>query len=71
MKRYYMARAKKIDQPLIAKVTESLTVGNQKSYTVVQPFKGCFNDRVFNCKVGDVVLLSVDEFSTYKRFLGE
>jgi len=66
-----MARAKKIDQPLIAKVTESLTIGNQKSYTVEKPFTGCFNGRDFNCKVGDVVLLSVDEFSTYKRFLGE
>ena len=66
-----MARAKKIDQPLIAEIKESLTVGNQKSYTVEKPFQGCFNDRVFNCKVGDVVLLSVDEFSTYKRFLGE
>ena len=65
-----MSKAKKITKPLIA-ITEELSIDNKTLYTVSTQFQGCFNSRVFNCKPGDTVLLSVDEYNTYKRFLGE
>lgn len=53
------------------KIKESLSVGSSKLYKVKTKFTGSFNSRTFNCKVGDTVMLSVDEYNTYKRFLEE
>lgn len=53
------------------KIKESLSVGSSKLYKVHTRFTGSFNSRTFNCKVGDTVMLSADEFDTYKRFIEE
>jgi aspartate/methionine/tyrosine aminotransferase len=55
------------------KVSESLTVKTQeeekKLYTVDKPFNGVYNSLTLCCKPGDTILLTNEQYETYKRFL--
>lgn len=53
------------------KMTESLKIGDRQSYTVKTAFSGSYNSRNFNVKPGEVLMLTEDEYLTYKRFLQE
>lgn len=53
------------------KMTESLKIGDRQSYTVKTAFTGSYNSRNFNVKPGEVLMLTPDEYATYKRFLQE